>query len=167
MGHRARRQRTQLNTFHAAAFDERDRILEVVMCILRAVWREDAARRHRLTVDRFDNSHFVGANLDQRHFAHDFFKRKLDQVQAGFQHVGLNTNFAFSGYHSSRRHFCAEVSSFFDRDFARADVDEDALHDDEEEIRRTKAPKSMGNTDAISKFCMVFLFQVQLEAVDG
>ncbi len=81
-GPKSRRKRAKLNAFDAAAFDKRDRVLEVVMSILRAVGREDAARRHRFAVDGFDDSHFVGANFNQRHFAHDFFKRKLDQMQA-------------------------------------------------------------------------------------
>src|SRR5215210_7557455 len=111
---------TQLNAFYSAAFDKGYWVLEVVVSILRAVWREDAARRHRFAVNRFDDPHFVGANLDQRHFAHDFFKGKLDQVQSGLQHVGLNTNFTFRSDHSSRRHLCSKVPSFLDRNFARS-----------------------------------------------
>src|SRR5689334_24889197 len=100
-GPQTRRQGPQLNTFHAAAFDERDRILEVVVSILGAVRREDSARRHRLTVYGFDDAQLVGANLDERHFPHHFFKRKLDEVKSGLQHVGLNTYFTISRDHSS------------------------------------------------------------------
>jgi hypothetical protein len=63
-GPETRRQCSQLNTFHAATFDERDRVLEVVMSVLRAVGCEDATRRHRLAVNSFDDSHLVGADLD-------------------------------------------------------------------------------------------------------
>src|ERR1044071_5126885 len=128
-GPQSGRKRAQLNAFHAAAFNERDRILEVVVSILRAVWREDAARRHGLAVDGFDDTHFVGADFDQRHFPHDLFKRILDEVQPGFQYVGLDTDLAFGCDDSPGRHLSAEVPPFFDCDFARADVNEDTLHD--------------------------------------
>src|SRR5215213_3511527 len=131
-GPQSGRQGAELNALDAAAFDERYRVLEVVVRILRAVGSKDAARRHRLAVDRLDDSHLIGADLDQRHFPHDFFKRKLDQVQAGLEHVGLNADFAFGGDYASRRHFGAEVAPFLDGDFARAYVHEDAIHDDEE-----------------------------------
>ena len=74
----------------------------------------------------------IGADFDQRDFAYYFLKRKLDEVQARLQHVGLNTDFAFRGDHSSRRHFRADVPSFFNRDFSCTDVDEDPVHDNEE-----------------------------------
>src|SRR5437868_12604227 len=134
----SRRQRAQLNTFHAAAFDKRDRILEVVVRILRTIGCEDATWRHWFTIDRFDDAHFVSADLDQWNLAHNFFKRKLDQVQAGLQHVSLNADFAFSGHYSSGRHLCSKVSSFLDRDFARADVDENTFDNDEEENEEDK-----------------------------
>ena len=54
----------QLNSFDATPFDKRDGILEVVVRILCAVRREDATRRHRFTVNRFDDSEFVGADLN-------------------------------------------------------------------------------------------------------
>src|SRR5215213_764901 len=135
---------TQLNAFHAAAFDERDRVLKVVMSILRAVGREDAPGRHRFAVDCFDNAHFVGADLDERHLAHNLFKRVLGEMQTGLQYVRLNTDFAFGGNHSSRRHLCAKVSSFFDRDFARADVNEDALQDYEEDDQKYEGSEEHG-----------------------
>src|SRR5688572_33482782 len=123
-GPEAWRQRSQLDALNAAAFDERDRILEVVMRVLRAVGSKDAARRHRLAVHGFDDSEFVGADLDQRHLAHDSFKRKLDQVQTGLEHVRLNADFALRRDYASGRHFGAEVTSFLDGDFACAYVDE-------------------------------------------
>src|ERR1041385_4691166 len=132
-GPETRRQCAELNTFYTALFDERDRILEVVVSILRAIRCEDPAGRHRFTVNRFDHAHLISANLDQRNFAYDFLKRKLDQMQTRLQHVGLNADFAFRGYHSSRRHFCAHVPSFFDSDFSCADVHEDPVHDYEED----------------------------------
>src|SRR2546423_9178855 len=132
-GPQSRRQCAQLNTFHAAAFDKRDRILEVVVCILCTIRCEDATWRHWFTVHRFDDAHFVSTDLDQWNLAYNFFERKLDQVQAGLQHVSLNAHLAFSGQHSYGRHLCSEISSFFDRDFARADIDENTVDDDEEE----------------------------------
>src|SRR5262245_35367518 len=143
-GPQTRRQCTQLNTFHTAAFDERDRILKVVVRILSAVRREDPARRHRLTIDGFDDAQFVGANLNQWDFPHDFFKRKLDEMKSGLQYVSLNTDFTFSSDDSSRRHSLAHVSSFFDRDFARADVHEVALSDDEHDNQHSDTDKDPG-----------------------
>src|SRR6185369_10839512 len=136
VGPETRRQCAELNTFYTALFDERDRILEVVVSILRAIRCEDPAGRHRFTVNRFDHAHLISANLDQRNFAYDFLKRKLDQMQTRLQHVGLNTDFAFRGYHSSRRHFRAQVPSFFDCDFSCPDVHEDAVHDYEEDDQK-------------------------------
>src|SRR5215213_4432651 len=137
-GPQTRWNRAELNTFHTALFDKRDRILEVVMSVLCAIRREDATRRHRLAVDRFDHAHFIRADLDQRDFAYDSFKRKLDEMQARFQHVGLNTDFAFRGHHSSRRHFCAQVPSFLDCDFSCTDVYEDPVHDYEEDDQKNE-----------------------------
>ncbi len=82
-GPQPRGQCPQLDSFYAALFDKRDRILEVVMSVLRAVRREDAAGGHRLAVDRFDDAQFICANFNQRHFADDFLKGKLDEMQAG------------------------------------------------------------------------------------
>src|ERR1043165_5102644 len=131
-GPQSRRQRAQLDAFYASLFDERDRILKVVVRVLRAIGCEDAARRDRFTVDCFDDAEFVWPNLDERHFAHHSFKRKLDQVQAGFEHVGLDADLTFGSDDASRGHLRADVTSLFDRDFARTNVDEDALDDDEE-----------------------------------
>src|SRR5258706_8093093 len=77
------RQRSQLNAFDAALFDERNRILKIVMRVLRAIQRENSSRQHRLAVNRLNDTELIGANLDQRNFAHDFLKRKSDQMQAG------------------------------------------------------------------------------------
>src|SRR5688572_2946652 len=132
-GPESRRQRTQLNTLNATLFDERDWILEVVVGVLRAVGCEDASGRHRFTVNCFNDAEFVWSNLNERHFANYPFKRKLDQVQSGLEHVGLNTDFAFGGDDAARRHLGADISSLLDRDFAGADVNEDALHEHEEQ----------------------------------
>ena len=125
-GPQARRQGPQLDAFDAALFDEGNRVLKIVVGVLRAVGREDSARRHWFAVDCFDNAEFVGADLDQRHLAHDALERILDQMQAGLEHFCLNANFAFGGHHSSRRHAASQIAPLFDRNFARADVDEDA-----------------------------------------
>ena len=58
-----------------------------------------------LTVDGFDDAQLVGADFNQGNFAHDFLKRKLDEMQARLQYVSLNTDFTFGSDHSSRRHF--------------------------------------------------------------
>src|SRR6478672_5753697 len=137
-GPETRRDRAELNTFHAALFDKRDRILEVVVSILCAVRREDATGRHRFAVNGFNDAHLIGANLDQGDFAYDFFKGKLNEVQAWLQHVGLNTDLAFCGYHSSRGHFPAQIPSFFDRDFSCTDVYEDSGHDYEEDDQKNE-----------------------------
>src|SRR5229473_2241660 len=92
------RQSSQLNTFDAALFDEGDWVLKVVVRVLGAVEREDSARQHGLAVNRFDYTEFVRTDLDQRHFAHDTFERILDQVQTWFDHVRLNTDFAFRSH---------------------------------------------------------------------
>src|SRR5581483_3132210 len=120
-GPQSRRQRAQLNAFHAALFYERNRILKVVVRVLRAVGREDAARRHRFTVDCFDDTEFVWSNLNQRHFADDSLKRKLDQMQARLEHLGLDADLAFGSDDASWRHSPAEVAPLLDRYFARAD----------------------------------------------
>src|SRR6266576_1698259 len=120
------RQRSQLNTFDATLFDEGDWVLKVVVRILCAVECEDSAGQHGLAVNRFDYPEFVRADLDQRHFAHDPLERILDQVQAGFEDVRLNADFAFRSHDAAGRHLGAEITSLFDCDLARADVDEDA-----------------------------------------
>ena len=104
MGHKPGRQRAQLNAFDAALLDESDRVLKIVVRVLRAVEREDSARQHWLAVDCFDDTQFIGADLDQRHLATTRLKRKLDQVQAGLEHVCLNANFAFGRDDASGRH---------------------------------------------------------------
>src|SRR5688572_7546099 len=70
-GPQSRRQRAQLDAFDSTLLDERDWILEVVVCVLRAIGSEDSSRRHRFAVNSFDNAEFVWSNLNQRHFAHD------------------------------------------------------------------------------------------------
>src|SRR5215470_5313582 len=143
-GPQARRQCPQLDTFHTTAFDERDRILKVVVSILSAVGREDSARRHRLTIYSFDDAQLVGANLNQWDFPYDFFKRKLDEMKSGLQYVSLNTDFTFSSDDSSWRHSLAHVSSFLDGDFARADVHEVTLRNDEHDNQHSNTDKDPG-----------------------
>src|SRR4030095_16243352 len=98
-GPKSRRKRAQLNAFHSTLFQKRNRILEVIVCILRAVRREDVTWRHWFTVNGFDDSQLVGADLDQVHFASDnSLKRIFDHMQSGFQYVGLNTDFTCGGH---------------------------------------------------------------------
>jgi len=140
-GPETRWQCAELNTFYAALFDKGDRILEVVVRVLCAVGREDATRRHRFAVNRFDYAHLIRTNLDQGNFANDFFKRELDEMQARLKHISLNTDFSFRGYHSSGRHSSTHVPSFFDCDFSCADVHEDSIHDYEEDDQKNDCSK--------------------------
>src|SRR2546426_12579260 len=59
-----RRQCSQLNAFDAALLDEGDRILKIVVGVLRAVKREDSSGQHWLAVNRLDNAQLVGADFD-------------------------------------------------------------------------------------------------------
>src|SRR5678815_4182565 len=114
------------------------------MSVLSAVRRKDAAGRHGLAVNGFDDTHLIGSNFNQGHFADDFLKRKLDEMQARLQHVSLDTDLTFSSDHSSRWHFCTQVSAFFDCDLACADVNEGAIHDDEENDQKNECSEEHG-----------------------
>src|SRR5205814_6248774 len=70
---------------------------------------------------------------------HYFLKGKSDQVQAGHKHVSLDANLTLRSNHSSGRHFCAQVTSFLNGDFARADVYHNAAEDDEHHHQDRKA----------------------------
>ena len=70
----------KLDAFDAALFDEGNRILKIVVSVLRAVRSKNSSRQHRLAVNGFHNSHLVGANLKQRHLSNYSLKRILDQV---------------------------------------------------------------------------------------
>src|SRR5258708_16486315 len=82
----ARWQRAQLYAFDAALLDESDRVLKIVVGILRAVEREDSARQHRLTIDCFNDPKFIRADFDQRHFAPDALKPILDHAEPRLLH---------------------------------------------------------------------------------
>src|SRR5712691_7356940 len=125
-------QRAQLDAFDAALLDEGNRVLEIVVRILRAIEGENSARQHGFAIDGFDDPQFVRADFDQRHFAHHALKRILDQVQARLQHFSLNAHFAFSRHHASRWHAAPDIASFLDRNFSRPDVNEDAPQNDEQ-----------------------------------
>src|SRR6185369_16494298 len=105
------RQCPQLDTFHAATLDERNRILKKIVRVLRAVRRKDLSRRIGLAVDCFNNAHLISANFDKWNFAYHLFKRPLNKMQSWFQYIRLNTYFAFGCYYSARRHLGAEVPS--------------------------------------------------------
>src|SRR5215213_6317994 len=131
-----RRERPQLYALDAAALDEGDGVLEVVVGVLRAVEREVASGLHRLAVNRLDDAQLVRPHLDERHLAYDFLEGPLDEVQAGLEHVGLYADLALGGDDAARRHLRAEVAPLFDRYLARADVDEPAAHDGHEDDER-------------------------------
>src|SRR5436853_6017977 len=78
----AGRQRAKLDAFDAAAFDEGNRVLKIVVRVLRAVGREVSAGGQRLAVNRFDDTEFVRADLDEWNFTHDALERPLDQMQS-------------------------------------------------------------------------------------
>ncbi len=71
----SRRQSSQLNAFHAALFDKRNRVLKIVVRVLRSVGRENRAGLHRFAVNRFDHAEFVRADFDERHFLNDALNR--------------------------------------------------------------------------------------------
>src|ERR1051325_5582181 len=110
-------------------------------CLMKAIgsWKllcafcgEDASRRHRLAVHRFDDAHLVRADLDQRNFMDDALKGIFDQVQAGLQDIRLNADFALCRDDASRRHLAPEVTPLLDRYLFRADVNQYAAQDDDE-----------------------------------
>jgi len=68
--------------------------------------------------------------------ARKYLKLAEQAVQARLKHVSLDADLAFSGDHSSGRHLRAEVTPFFDRDFARADVDQYAAQDNEQHYQK-------------------------------
>src|SRR5436853_4944431 len=74
----ARRQRAKLYAFDAAAFDEGNRVLKIVVRVLRAIRSEVSACGQRLAVNRFDDAKLVRADLYERHFTDDLLKRPLD-----------------------------------------------------------------------------------------
>src|SRR3977135_1099828 len=48
-------QRSQLNTVDTTLLDESDWVLKIVVCVLRAVWCEDASGKHWFTINSFDD----------------------------------------------------------------------------------------------------------------
>ena len=129
------RQRAKLDALDAALFDERDRVLKIVMRVLRAVGCKDAAHRHRLAVDGLDNAELVRADLDQRHFLHDALDRIHDKMKSGFEHVGLDADLAVGRDDAALRHPAAKIAPLFDADLFRADVDEKPRNDVPEELQ--------------------------------
>src|SRR5262249_36112246 len=138
------RQSAQLDTFNASLFDEGYWILKVVMRILSAVRCKDSSGRHGFAVDSLDNTQFVSANLNQRYFADDSFKREPDQMQTRFQHVRLNANFAFSCYYAAGRHLRAKITPFFDGDLSRTNVDHNALQDHKKHDQKNETEHKCG-----------------------
>src|SRR5207248_11742476 len=119
----SRRQGAQLNSFDATLLDEGDRVLKIVVSILRAVRRKNSSRKIWLAVDSFDDAHLVGANFDQWYRpAEKSLGERIQKVQARLEHVSLDSNFAFGGDHASRRHAAAEITPFLDRNLARSNV---------------------------------------------
>ena len=94
------------------------------MGILRAVGGKNSSWRHRLAIDRFDDAHLVGANLNQGKLADDLLEGPLDQMKSGLEHIGLYADFAFGCHDAAWRHLRAQVAALFDRDLTRADVDQ-------------------------------------------
>src|SRR5204862_8026406 len=111
----AGRQRAKLYAFDAAAFDEGNRVLKIIVRVLRAVWSKVSACGQRLAVNRFDDAEFVRADLDQRNFTHHALERPLDQMKARLQDISLNADLTFSCDHSSGRHLRAEIAPLLNR----------------------------------------------------
>ena len=61
----SRRQRAKLYAFDAAAFDEGNRVLKIVVRVLRAVRRKVPASGQRLAINSFYNTKLVRAYLNQ------------------------------------------------------------------------------------------------------
>src|ERR1043166_3617290 len=79
-----RRQRAKLNALDTALLDERDRVLKVIVRILRPIGSKYAAHRHRLAVDRVDHAELIGTDLDQRHLLDDAFDRVHHKMKPRF-----------------------------------------------------------------------------------
>src|SRR4029450_2547033 len=131
-GPQTRRKCAQLNSFDAALFDERDRILEVVVCVLGAVGCENSAWGHWFAIKGVNHAQLVSTDFDQRHLPYDLFERELDQVQSWLEYICLNADFAFRCDNSSGRHLCSEVSPFLDSDLRRSNIHEDPSNEDEQ-----------------------------------
>jgi len=51
-----------------------NRVLKIVVRVLRAIEREDSSGQHRLAVNRFNNTELIRADLDQRNLRTTFSK---------------------------------------------------------------------------------------------
>jgi hypothetical protein len=143
-GPQSRRQSAQLNSFDAALLDESDGVLKIVVSILGPVRRKDSAGKIWLSIDGLDDTHFVSPNFDQRYGpAEESFSEGIKKVQAGLEHVSLDSDFAFGGHHASRRHAASEIASFLDRNFTRPDVHKDATQDDDQHNQQHKADNQL------------------------
>src|ERR1051326_6739997 len=72
-------------------------------------------------------------------------------MQARLEHIGLNADLAFGCHNAARRHFCAEIAPLFDCNLARANVDQNAAQDDQEQGERDhSANEEKDQTHAIS-----------------
>src|SRR5262245_21619482 len=137
-GPEPRWQSAKLNSLDPTALDECDRVLKVVVRVLRPISSKDAARRHRFTVDGFNYPHLIRAYLNQRGLANDLLEGPLDQVKTRFQHVCLNADFAFGRNHAPRRHLRAEVTPLFDCNLTRPDVHKNSTRDHQQDNERQK-----------------------------
>src|ERR1051325_1157150 len=95
------RECSQLNALHATLFDKGDRILKIIVCVLRAVGRKNSARRHGLAVNGIYDAKFISADFNQRHFSDYPFERILNKMQAWLEDVRLDSDFAFRCHNSS------------------------------------------------------------------
>jgi hypothetical protein len=127
------RQSPQLDALDTTLLNKSDRILKVVMGVLRPIRSEDTTWRERFAVNSLDDTHLIGADLDQGNLVDYTLEWVFDQMESRLEHVGLNANFTLGGHHPSRRHSPPEVASLFDCDLARTDVDEDATEDNNQQ----------------------------------
>src|SRR6185295_4284638 len=126
----ARGQRAKLNAFDASLGYEGDRVLKVVVRVHGAIGREDATGGHWISVDGFDYTQLIGTDFDQGDFADHLLERPLDQMETRLEYFSLDADFARRSNDAAWRHPAAEVASFLDRDFAPADVHQDAGEDE-------------------------------------
>ena len=101
--------------------------------------------RHRLAVNRFDDAHLVRADFDQRDFAHDLLRNRIDEVKSGLEHICLDADLAFGCDDATGRHLRAKVAALFDGDLSCANVDQKASQDKDERQKRRESNYNVRN----------------------
>src|SRR6185503_17980690 len=141
----SRRHCPELNAFDAALRDKGNRVLEIIVRVLRAVGRKDSSGGHRLAVNGFDDAHLVRADFDQRDFAHDLLRNRIDEVETELEHSCLDADLAFDCDDATGRHLRAKVAALFDGDLSCANVDQKASQDKDEDQKRYESNYNVWN----------------------